>query len=159
MQLLKIIVITPVILLATTMLLQSQVGFKYQAVIRDAEGNAMLETDTDVRLSITKSDGELVYQEVHIEETTTTFGIIGLEVGAGFIENGIAIDFTEIDWGADIYALSVELRMPEVENNDWVLYGTSPILTVPVAMYAHTVRDKDDADADPDNEIQNLSLE
>ena len=137
---------------------QSNIGFKYQAVIRDAEGDALKEMTTDVRLSIHNDDGALIYAEVHTNVMTNAYGVLGLEVGTGFIENGIDSDFSEIDWGGDLYSLSVDLGSNEVNGEGWTFYGTSPILTVPVAMYAHTVGDKDDADADPENEMQNLSL-
>jgi len=158
MQLQKYFILPIFCLLGFTIVIQAQTGFKYQAVIRDAEGTAMKEVTTDVRIYIHADDGELIYAEIHSDEMTSEFGILGLEVGTGILEEGVDTDFAEIDWGATSYALSVDLSMSEVDNGAWVRYGTSPILTVPVAMFAHSVRDKDDADADPENEIQNLSL-
>ena len=158
MQLLKYIILPLFILIGTTAIVEAQTGFKYQAVIRDADGNAVIETMTDVRMSIHNDAGELIYSEVHNNSAVNEYGILGVHVGTGLKDDDITIDFDDIEWSVDSYSLSVDLSMPDVQGGDWVFYGTSPILKVPIAMYAETVGDKDDADADPQNEIQNLSL-
>ena len=148
-----------ILLLLVSTLMEAQSRFKYQAVVRDVEGEVLKETELDVRISIHTEFGELVFSEVHENEITSAFGIIGLNVGGGTLEPGLEIvGMDEIDWSSDFYSLTVDLRIDGANDDDWQTYGTSPILSVPIAMHALSVSDKDDADADPENEIQNLSL-
>ena len=157
MQLLKYLPVVLLLLIST--LMEAQSRFKYQAVVRDAEGEVLAETELDVRISIHTEFGELVFSEVHENEVTSAFGVIGLNVGGGTLEPGLEIvGMEEIDWSSDFYSLTVDLRIDGTNDDDWLTYGTSPILSVPIAMHALSVSDKDDADADPENEIQSLSL-
>ncbi|MFO7933179.1 MAG: tail fiber domain-containing protein [Bacteroidales bacterium] len=139
-------------MLAGSFALLAQVpqGFKYQAVARDATGAVMANQELNFEISILKGDpsGEVVFEEQHTD-TTNPFGLMTLDIGSGNIITG---DFSSIAWGDDTYFLMVEV--------DGISMGTTQLLSVPYALHAQTVSvDKvDDADADPLNEIQSLSL-
>ncbi len=119
--------------------------FKYQAVLRNADGSIMANEDITVDISILQGSttGTSVFDETHTV-TTTAQGIINLNIGS---ENDLSV----IDWSADVYFIRISVNGTEM--------GTSQLLSVPYAMIAKNVENDqvDDADADPSNEIQDLS--
>ena len=132
------------------LLAQVPQSFKYQAVARDATGAMMANQELNFEISILKGDpsGEVVFAEQHTD-TTNQFGLVTLDIGRGNVFTG---DFSSITWGDDTYFLMVEM--------EGIYVGIMQLLSVPYALHAQTVSvDKvDDADADPLNEIQSLSL-
>ncbi|NOY38357.1 MAG: hypothetical protein GXO83_12400, partial [Chlorobi bacterium] len=81
--------------------------------------------------------------------TTNDFGLFTLKAG-----NNTPVD---IDWSAGgPYFLKVETDLND--GNGFTEMGTAQILSVPYALYATDVANKDDADASPTNEIQDLQL-
>lgn len=142
-----------IILLTFVKLMSAQVpqGFKYQAVARDASGTLLTNQELNFEIIILKGSpfGEVVYAEQH-RDTTNQFGLVTLNIGMGNITEG---DFPTIDWSNDAYFLAIEIN--------GIFMGASQLLSVPYALYAREVlNDKtEDEDADPLNEIQNLSLE
>ena len=129
-------------------------GFHYQAVIRDADGRILQDQTLGLRLTILQGGetGPAVYSETH-DLTTTAQGLFSVVVGAGDVVSG---DFSAIDWQAGPYFLKVETDLSG--GNDYTVLGTSALTSVPYALYAQNVTNKDDADADPQNEIQDLQL-
>ena len=128
----------------------AQVAFKYQGVARNA-GNASLNNQNiGLRLSILNSANMTVYTEVH-NVTTSAIGIFSVNVCQGTNPTG---NCNTIDWSLGGFQLKVDMDV----NGGAVFapMGTSPILAVPVAAYA--LKAANDADADPANEIQNLSF-
>jgi len=77
---------------------------------------------------------------------------VTMEIGGGTTSD----DFSAIDWGADLYFLKVE--MDATGGTSFSEMGTTQLLSVPYALFAENAMDKDDADADPINEIQDLTL-
>ena len=132
---------------------QAPQAFKYQAVARNASGDVVTNQVIGLRLSILKgsASGTAVYTETHAPNAGD-HGVFSVNVGAGQVQNG---SFSSINWGADDYWLQVEMDLGGGSN--YVLMGASQLLSVPYALHAETVADKDDADADPNNEIQTLS--
>ena len=133
---------------------QAPESFMYQAVARNNFGGLLANQNVTFQLSILEGSagGSVVYQEVH-PATTNAFGIVNLEVGTGLVGVG---DFSSIDWGGNSYFLQTELD----PNGGFVfeLIGTTQLLSVPYALYAAAAGNVDDADADPSNEIQTLSI-
>jgi hypothetical protein len=129
-------------------------AFKYQAVARDNSGQIIPGRDVSLRISIIQGNplGTVIYSEIH-DIQTNTFGLINLEVGNGTIVSGT---FLEIKWGDDKYYLKVE--MDPDGGTTFNEMGTSQILSVPYALYASKAGNVDDADADPTNEFQVLSI-
>jgi hypothetical protein len=137
---------------------QSPTLFKYQGVARGINQQPYANTDLGLKISIVLDNGngtgagEVQYAERHLTFTSPV-GIFSLNVGNGDVLFG---DLEEIDWGNGAYWLKVEM---DVEGGDDYLYmGNSPILPVPLAVHAMTVEDKDDADANPENELQTISF-
>jgi len=134
---------------------QSPQSFKYQAVARDAMNQPIVSQAIGLRFSILESGptGTIVYAETQ-EPMTTDLGIFSVSIGTGTVQNGI---FSTINWATSHFWLQVE--MDASGGNNFQLMGSSQILSVPYALHAATVSDKNDADADPGNEIQSLSFD
>lgn len=130
-------------------------ALKYKAIAKDEWGLPLPCKSISLRFSILLDDlnGEMVYQEVHYTKTTL-FGLMDVNIGEGKTLYGY---FDEIDWSAGSYYMKIELD-PKGGNN-FRLEGGDRLLSVPFALYAGNVSNKDDADADPTNElITNLYL-
>ncbi len=97
--------------------------FKYQAVLRNADGTIMEEEDISITASIVKSDlSTRVFEETH-HVTTTNQGLIHLNIGS-------EEDLSAVDWAAETYFL-------EIKVNGTVI-GTTQLLGVPYALHAKT---------------------
>ncbi len=133
-------------------------GFKYQAVVRNADGEIETNANINFKFSIAQGDAfTLVYSEEQ-SITTNDYGLVTLTVGEGTVLSG---DFETIDWAADTHTLDVEVDLND--GNGYQLMGSSELLPVPYAMHAMTAENVNndqvnDADADPTNEIQDLQL-
>lgn len=132
---------------------QAPEGISYQAVARTNSGVLLQNQSFDVRLHILSGgpQGFLEYTEVH-SVTTNDYGVFTLQIGDGTIFLG---DLSMIDWGADTYFLQVEIDLGGSGN--YVDLGTTQFLSVPYALYAKNAENTDDADADPTNELQDLT--
>lgn len=133
---------------------QAPEAFNYQAVIRNASGDILTNTQIAVQASILQDSesGTAVYVE-RFNPTTNDYGLIALKLGMGTVQSGT---FNSIDWGSHSYFIKIE-----VDPNNGTAYtsmGTSQLLSVPYALYAKSGGSGgEDADADPTNEIQTLS--
>ena len=138
---------------------QAPEGFKYQAVVRDA-GNTILNNQAvGIRMTIQQGSigGTTVYQET-FAPTTNAYGLVNLEIGSGTVVSGV---FTTIDWSAGPYF--IETAVDVTGGTSYAVMGTSQLMSVPYALHANTAENVtndmvDDADADPNNEIQDLQL-
>jgi hypothetical protein len=121
------------IVITTSVFLYSQTPnqFKYQAVLRNADGTIMAEENVTIVISILKSDlTTSVFYETH-NITTTSQGLINLNIGS--IE-----DLSTIDWTLDEYFI-------EISINGTVM-GTSQLLSVPYALHAKTAESVTETD-------------
>ncbi len=127
--------------------------FRYQAVVRDVSGELVANKLVGFEISILSGSavGQVVYAEV-FEPASNEFGLVTLDIGSGSTISG---DFSQIDWSVSTYYLQIEIDIDGGDNYQFM--GTSQILAVPYALQALNVINKDDADADPENEIQTLS--
>lgn len=141
-------------LFGATFFAQTNNGFKYQAVARDAANEPYKNTLLSVEISILENsvNGRSVYTETHAT-TTTDLGLLNLTIGKGVTTAG---NFDLINWGAATYFLSVKMKL----SNETVYtpMGASQLMAVPYALHAKTADNVDDADADAQNEIQTLQL-
>ena len=104
---------------------------KYQAVARDADDKIIPNKEIGVRFTIKESmSGEDIYIESH-QTTTTSQGLFYLELGGGDPHFGL---FSEIDWSGNDYSLEVALDLEG--GSEYQTLGMSPILAVPISMYA-----------------------
>ena len=154
----KSLLVTLLLCFTAFLFAQAPTLFKYQGVARGINQQPYANTDLGLKISIVLDNGsgtgagEVQYAERHLTFTSPV-GIFSLNVGNGDVLFG---DLEEINWGSGSYWLKVEM---DVEGGDNYLYmGNSPILPVPLAVHAMTVEDKDDADANPENELQTISF-
>jgi hypothetical protein len=88
-------------------------GFNYQAVARDANGNAKTNQNFGVRLTIrkTSTNGTIVWQEIHSTVTTNGMGQFNLVVGSGVRQgSSTVVLFKDINWNNDSYFLESEIQ-------------------------------------------------
>lgn len=120
----------------TTCLMAQSVpmGINYQAVARNANGDELINRNIDVRLSIISGSptGEVEWEEVHSEVTTSQFGLFNIVIGQGIFSNGTISSFEDIPWGDDLHFLKVEVKF----DSEYLTMGTMQFLSVPYALYA-----------------------
>lgn len=121
-----------------SLLLQAQVpqGISYQAIALNATGNPLVNTNIGLRLSILNSTatGTTLYSETHIK-TTNAQGLYSLVIGQGTVGVGT---FAGINWGTNSKFLKVEIDV--AGGNNFVLVGTTQLLSVPYALTSGTIR-------------------
>ena len=131
-------------------------AFNYQAVVRSSSGEVVANIDVSFRISILQNSdtGPAVYVETHSAKTNN-FGLVNLQIGKGTVLSGV---FTPGGWGSSTHFIKVEID--PAGGNAFTHLATSMLLSVPYAFHAQTVENDlvDDADADPNNEIQLLQL-
>lgn len=128
-------IVTALFFLITTFVeAQPPQAFKYQAVVRDADGSVIAEQLVSVQTSILSDSptGTVVYSETH-GPTTNEFGLVSLEIGNGTVVSG---DFANIDWGNDDFFLQIELD--ETGGANYQLMGTNQLQSVPYSLYSES---------------------
>jgi hypothetical protein len=108
-----------------------QQGFNYQAAIQKQDGTMIQNKEVNLRISLIAQNNSVYYSETH-NSTTNNLGIVNLTIGQGQILSG---NFADIPWGSEVVLIKIELK---ASNNDYVHMGTSPVMSVPYAMYAAT---------------------
>ena len=107
----------------------------YQAVATDQAGHELISQNIKLRLSVLK--GNLSGSEEWVETqsvTTDGFGLFDLLIGNGSRTSGAQQTFSNIKWGTDKYYLKVEMDI--VGGNNFVLMGTTQLVSVPYALYS-----------------------
>ncbi len=128
--------------------------FNYQGVARD---NGTVVTGTvSLQISIHQGTpaGPVVFRERHFP-TTNTAGVFNVLVGQGIPVTGT---IGALNWATGPFFLQTELD--PTGGLSFTDMGTIPFASVPYALYAREAEldAVDDADADPTNEIQQLSF-
>ena len=146
-----------VIVLSMVQGLSAQIANKmsFQAVIRNASGELVINGSVGLKMSILQGSvsGMVVYSETH-SEMANEHGLLTLEIGGGTVVSGV---YGDIDWSNGPYFLKRELD--PLGGTNYVVSGTSQLLSVPYAMYANvsdTVLNA--ADTSSINEIQELRV-
>jgi len=131
------ILLSSFLLLALSLLSFSQApqSFSYQAIARDATGIGIANQNIGLRISILQNSvtGTSVYTETHTVSTDAN-GVLNLAIGTGAVTAGT---FSSINWGAGTYFVKIEMDITGGTN--YVLMGTSQLLSVPYALYAGNV--------------------
>ena len=107
---------------------QAPQQFNYQAVVRDASGNAVA-NNTSVILRFTIHDGTANGTSVYTETDNAfanQFGLVNVQVGS----NG---NLSTVNWGGGAKYLQVEAN---VANAGFVSMGASQLISVPYALFA-----------------------
>ncbi|MBL0236295.1 MAG: tail fiber domain-containing protein [Saprospiraceae bacterium] len=104
----------------------------FQAVIRNANGQLVSNTNVGIRLLILKGSefGAAVFVETHVASTNAN-GLASFEIGGGTNVTG---SIASIDWASGPYFLKTETD-PNGGSN-YSISGTSQMLSVPYALYA-----------------------
>ena len=139
-------------LITSSILAQSPDKMSYQAVIRNNSDQLVTNTQVGMQISILQGaiDGTSVYSETQ-SPTTNANGLISIEIGGG-------TGWDAIDWSSGTFFIKTETD--PAGGTDYTITGTSQLLSVPYALYANNVENDavDDADADPTNELQTISV-
>ncbi|MDH7448123.1 hypothetical protein [Aquimarina sp. 2201CG14-23] len=108
--------------------------FNYQSVVRDSNGNILVNTNMSFRISVLQTDpsGASVYTETH-NSTTNANGVSNFRIGSGTLVSG---DFAIIDWASDSYYLQVEADI--TGGTAYQVIGSSQLVSVPYALHAKT---------------------
>jgi hypothetical protein len=145
-------------IVATALMAQLSVpnAFNYQAVVRNTEGEIIANQDVKFKFSILEDpdSGDPVYVETH-SALTNGFGLVNLKIGTGTVISGV---LDPGGWSLSEHFLKVEIDPSG--GNSFSLLGISHLLSVPYAFHAQTVAEDmvEDADADPENELQELFI-
>lgn len=137
------------VLLAAGLFAQVPQAFKYQAVARDNSGNLIANQSIGFRITILQSSptGIPVYTETHTI-ASNNLGLVNMDIGAG---SSIAGMLSNVNWGSGNYYVKIE--MDATGGNNYLLMGTSQLLSVPYALHAETA-----SNALNDSDSQTLSI-
>lgn len=164
---------------------QAPEGINYQAVVRDLSGAIIANSPVGLKLSLlqTSATGTVVYEET-FAPFSNDFGLVNVVLGEGTVISGT---FSTINWGAGPYFIEVAadvtggtsyailgtqklMSVPYAlyaktagnqfsgDYNDLTNQPTIPTMTSELTNDSGFITSPNDADSDPSNEIQNLSL-
>lgn len=104
----------------------------YQSVIRNTEGNLVVNTAIGIQISILKDTptGQAVYVET-MTNITNENGLLSIEIGGGTAVTG---SFSQIDWSTGTYFVKTETD--PTGGTNYTIVGTGQLLSVPYALYA-----------------------
>jgi uncharacterized protein (TIGR02145 family) len=120
-------------ILVNAVLAQAPQGISHQAVIRDANNQLVTESPIGIQVSIIQEtpEGTVVYSETHTP-TSNANGLISFVIGQGTVVSGV---FAEIDLSDGPYF--IETKADPTGGTTYTITGTSQMLSVPYAFYAH----------------------
>lgn len=121
------------LLVSTISFSQAPQLFNYQGVARDLMGTPIPNKEIGIRVGIRQGspDGLNVYTEIH-NVSTSQLGLFSIQIGEFSNTNQ---NMSDIPWGLNDYFLQIEID--EKGGDDFQLVGTSQLLSVPYALYAH----------------------
>jgi hypothetical protein len=128
--------------------------FNYQAVVRSSSGEIITNKTVSFKITLLKDSesGTVIYSEAH-SVTTNDFGLVNFKIGEGTKISG---NFSPAGWGEVIFT---KVEIDPAGGSSYSHLATTKLSSVPYAFMAQKVVDDqvDDADADPENEIQTLT--
>ncbi|MES2765651.1 MAG: hypothetical protein V4642_07280 [Bacteroidota bacterium] len=117
-------------------------GFKYQASLRNTQGEVIADKLVSIRISILSkgsnvkgNNSEAVYSEVH-RVSTNKLGMVSFEIGNGTLTTG---DFSIIHWGDSEHFVQIEID--EAGGDNYKVLGTSQLMSVPYSLHAKMASD------------------
>ncbi len=144
-----------VVIVFSTAFAQVPASFNYQAIVRNSSGEIIANKTVSFRISLLQGSetGTVIYSETH-SLSTNDYGLVNIKIGEGTKISG---DFSPVGWGDVIFT---KVEIDPAGGSSYSHLATTKLSSVPYAFKAQTVvNDKvNDADHDPTNEIQNLSL-
>jgi hypothetical protein len=127
----RIFTLLALVALTLSVLAQSPDLMSYQAVLRDAQDDLLVNQAVAVQISILQGapNGTAVYTEVHSLNTNDN-GLVSLMIGDGVTSD----DFSAIDWGAGPYYIKTETD--PAGGTNYTITSTTQLVSVPYAKYA-----------------------
>ena len=118
------------VLLMTVFAAQAQqnYGIAYQAVARDADGDALENATLDFRFTLTDAGDAAIWNETHNGVMTDEFGLINLTIGSVEGSAGLA----SVDWALGGFAFQVEIN----SGDGFEPFGSIAVTAAPVALFA-----------------------
>ena len=112
-------------------------GISYQAIALNSSGTPVVSSTVGIQLSVLddSATGTVLYTETHIK-TTNAQGLFNLVIGQG---TPTFSTFSALKWESNSKFLKVE--MDAAGGINYVLVGTTQLLSVPYALYAGKVDD------------------
>ena len=110
---------------------QLPVGFSYQAVVRNAEGQPLVNQEVSIQISLTSNDGTVTHYAESHTITTSPQGVITLTVGEGMPVSG---EFSTVPWSVGEIFMKVEVD--PLGGESYVEMGVSKLQSVPYALFA-----------------------
>jgi len=109
---------------------QAPQAFNYQAIVRNASGNPITDSNLTIRATIhsDSANGTILYQETQAVETNN-FGLINLQIGNGVVVTG---NFSTITWGTVTPWIQIEANF----GSGYISMGATQLLSVPYALNA-----------------------
>jgi hypothetical protein len=137
----KIFTLLAAIIITSNLFAQAPQKMSYQAVIRNATNELLVNKPVKMRISILQGSatGSSVYSELH-SATTNANGLVSIEIGGGASPTGI---FSSINWGNGTYFVKTETDPNNGTN--YTITGTSQLLSVPYALESHNAKNADNA--------------
>ena len=107
--------------------------FNYQAVVRNNTGVIVANQKISIKVEVLQIDStqtSVLYAETHTP-TTNTYSLFNIQIGGGSI---VSVNLYSMNWsiGNKYLHTSVDLT----GDNNYVIMGTSPLVSVPYALYA-----------------------
>ncbi|MDY8134563.1 hypothetical protein [Aquimarina sp. 2201CG5-10] len=121
----KILIIICLLISTISLYAQAPEKFSYQAIIRNASNELVINSNVSIQLSIMEGSvtGTTVYSETH-SSTTNFAGGVSVLVGSGSVISG---SLNTIDWGSNTYYIKTETDPTGGTNYDIV--GTAQLLS------------------------------
>lgn len=120
------------LIVLTTITAQAPQGFNYQATVRNAAGDLIVNQNVYFKFNVmlNSQTSVPVFTETHYVPTDDV-GQVNLIIGQGTATTGT---FSTINWGNGNYYLGIELNT----GSGYVAMGTTQLLSVPYALYANS---------------------
>lgn len=128
----SLLTVAAILMFATSVYAQAPNSMSYQAVVRDASDNLVMNSTVGMRISILEGSatGPSVYVETQSPNTNDN-GLLSIAVGQGTPVSG---NFGAIDWGNGAYFIKTEIDPSG--GSSYTISGTSQLLSVPYALHA-----------------------
>ncbi len=126
----KTVLLVTAIVFSISSFAQAPNKMSYQAVIRDATNNLVVNQSVGVKVSIlkTSASGTAVFVETY-SATTNANGLVSIEIGSGTNVSG---SISGINWGNDAYYIKTETD--PTGGTSYSISATNQLLSVPFAL-------------------------
>ena len=120
------------IVFSVTVFAQTLEVFKYQAAVRNSDGELITNQNVTLRISIrdVSANGTILYRETH-NPITNAYGLVNINIGGGTPVSG---SFESINWGINDKFISIDLDPNG--GSSYISMGTTQLLNVPFSLHA-----------------------